>query len=132
MTESAATTNCLGGRFIHLVHGEQQVYSGVTTRINEDSDRLSPGICYITPFDASCVVQASQVSPIAKINLDGSRTSLMLFVSLGRLLVFACPRWAPHGQVRCTTCRKSHRLPRPVRPIDSSVFCCYLLCEGAA
>jgi hypothetical protein len=69
--------DCAGGVWIHVPnHNQGGNNIGVTTRVDEDSERLSPGIWYITPFEASCVV--SHVSPDAKINLDGSRTGLLL------------------------------------------------------
>jgi hypothetical protein len=66
-----------GGVFVHVPnHTSNSSSGGITTRTNDDSERLSPGIWYITPFEVTCV--ASNVATDAKINLDGSRTGLLI------------------------------------------------------
>jgi hypothetical protein len=66
-----------GGVWIHVPNEKKKQHRNN----EEDSEgRLSPSIWYITPFEAPCGVR--HISPDAKINLDASRTGLLLLTPM--------------------------------------------------
>jgi hypothetical protein len=68
---SSLYRDCAGGVWVH-VHIEKR--QRCTSK--DDREHLSPGIWYIAPFEATRVV--CDVSHVAKINMDGSRTGLLI------------------------------------------------------